>query len=257
MLRRAARTRCILASPDRRPSPHGLVGDHQIHADVVLLQRQIVDHEPLVTHADADRVGHPCQETVVHAPSAAEATTLRVEGDAGHDDDVDGARSWPCHRTGSERSARRFADPERPSDEPITGRVGHDDQPIVLDPGQQDRPARWGHVEERGEIRLVRIGRVQQDRAGLTQLREFAQGGDDPRGRGDDLRAGQRATLGEQLTSPHALLVGDRACATRHGCSVGRSGRPDPYLRGPGGPGQYARATHRHRRPASTYAPSL
>jgi len=196
MLRRRGRV-------ERIPAPDGRIADHEVHPDVMRLERQLGDDELLHADPDAERVGQLGQEPVVQPLAATEATPLRVERDAWDDDDVHVRRvdGW----TGG------LADPELPGHEGSPGGVADRHQLVTLDAGEQHRAARRWSIDQLGQVDLVGVGHVQQHAAGLLDLRQVAQVGDDPsRCRGDDVTV-QLATLREE--SPATLTL--RARLTR------------------------------------------
>lgn len=250
MLRRRATVHRIPAPHGRISAPHGRIGDDEVHADVVVLDGQVVEDEPLGADPDADGARQLGQETVVEAAATSQAGTRRTERDTGDDDDVDRGLG------GSQRRTGRFAHPERTDDELPARRMLDRHQPVTLDPREQDLCPRCDHVDQGRDIDLVRVRGVEEDRGGLTDLDEVEELSDDARRCGAHL-AGRHVTAPrEQRTSP----VTFPACARggsgprrsgpcvgvtgrtvgRHARSVGPTARTAPDLpRRPGG-AQYA-----------------
>ena len=70
-----------------------VVGDDQVHGDVVGFRRQFVNEAFTETHPDALHTGpETSQEPVIPAASLAKTVTGCGERDPGHDDEVDSSR---------------------------------------------------------------------------------------------------------------------------------------------------------------------
>ena len=239
MLRRRVRVGSI-------PAPDGRIRDHEVHADVVGLERQVLDDEQLDADADPQGMRQSRQEAVVHAASASESAARRTERDARHYDDVDPGEV--------DRRTGRLTHAELPDDQRVTRLVGHRDELIALDPREEHAEPGRGCVEQGGEVDLVGIRRVEEERALRRRARVRRQLGEAAEVRDGAARCGgdggcrERATCGQQLAAtgvlgPHVGPdVGPGVLGARHAASVGGGGRTDPDLperrRGP----QYARA---------------
>jgi hypothetical protein len=214
-----------------RPAPDRRIRDDEVHDGVMRLAWQVRPDERLEADADAHCTGQPGQQPVVQPGSTPESRPVRTEGHARDDDRVDGCRL--------DRLADRLADPAVPRRERLVGTVGDRDDLAVHDAGQQHTPCARRSEDQRIEVDLVGIGRIEQHPEGsswsisvapagprscgfVRELRERAECRDDRSRRGRDRPDRKGAALREQRGAQRAFGV-DHSRVPAHGASGRRT----------------------------------
>jgi len=174
------------------------LGGEPVHRHVVRGHRHGGNEEGVEREADR-RGAAAAQEGVVVSAAMAEASAAPVEGEAGHDDEVERAPADPARmrrlrdaeRAGGRRGARREPGEAVAAQGGVPRRDG--DAPAGAPAGRED-PRRRG---------LPRCGEVERDRAGAVEHRQA----DEPR-RGAGGARGEPAR-GQGLAEPaHAAAQG-------------------------------------------------